>query len=139
MKLFRPAPEPAPSTNQALRQYVTRVSFDMSLSNNQIETLVYLDLMRHCEESDRSLYAQSREAPYGHPIAHEGRYFVAGANKLKQKGLVEHEYREDQKATQTWNEIWRFTRAGDLVVELLKEAGLYAEVAARMPRIEKSA
>ena len=117
--------------NPTLRGYVTRVSFDLSLSHTQVEALVWLDLMRHHPMSERP-----RNPAIRFPIAHDSTWFVSAARKLEAKGLVVHRFRKGD-ATQTWNEIWSFTRAGDLMVDLLHEAGLYEDVASRMPEIEQ--
>ena len=85
--------------NENLRQYVTRVGFNISLTKAQIQELVFMDVVR-----DKRVRWLS-----GAP-----NFIVTGA-ALRRRGLLA----DDGLA---------FTHAGELVVELLKEAGIYTDI-----------
>lgn len=84
--------------NNALNSYVTRVSFNLSLSSNQIASLVGLN-------------EQTKDNCNPNNI----KTFITCGKELIDRGLVTHDRVK----------YWQITKAGKLVIELLKEAGLY--------------
>ena len=99
--------------NEALREHVTRVGFNLTLGKTHVQTLVVLDIAlkanRHWHDRGRNL-------------------FVPAVQGLERRGLVEHTY--PSKSGLPVRRIWRITKAGRFVLGLLKESGLYDEYAA---------
>lgn len=132
---------PDAMTNDLLRSHVTRVGFDLTLGKTHIAALVYLNEsirqkryiatnVRHLRfpaDPQSQLPARSHARAYAH--------FATGMHGLEDRGLVIHHYRPDKRDTLL---KWHFTitKAGKLVIELLKEVGLYQEYADALPRIE---
>jgi hypothetical protein len=121
--------------NEALRRHVTRIGFDLQLAKSHIAALVYLN-----EVGRRRWNFAAVHAPRGYLPAH-GRafgHFATGALGLETRGLIEHHPDSDGRAKPTWQDDgtmdlfsadWTITRAGRLVIDLLKESGLYDEFA----------
>jgi hypothetical protein len=116
--------EPAP--NEELRAHVTSVGFALTLGKTHIASLVQLDRML---AENRHLWARGRDM------------FIPGVLGLERRGLVVHTMPPPPEARRRKNgtlrevsvrRIWRITRAGRLVLGLLKEAGLYDEYAGRL-------
>jgi hypothetical protein len=94
-------------TNWSFRDYVTRIGFQVTLSHTQIDYLV-------CVAENISVSRVPEQI-----------HFIATGRALHRRGLVtEHMVIGNRNGTV-------LTRAGELVVELLKESGIYAEVLAR--------
>lgn len=91
--------------NELLREHVLRTRFELVLTKTQITALVELDAN------------SKREAPYPTWVHFHG---LRGMEGLQRRGLVRVEY---------WpaglDPTYAITRAGELVVELLKESGIY--------------
>lgn len=100
--------------NEELRQHVTRVGFDLSLGRTHIAALVMLD------------------APFQRSFSH----FVGGARGLQERGLVWHRMPPNNKTS--IRKIWGITKAGELVKDLLKEAGIWQEYEAALPIVDRS-
>ncbi len=115
-----------PVTNGALRSWARGISFTIAMGRRQVYTLVSLHL--------------SAEKPYGTMFVgnrhRHMRDFVGSANCLVNRGLVAaHIWKNDKlrralssSSGPVYRDAWQLTRAGELVVELLKEAGVYDEV-----------
>lgn len=107
--------------NSALREHVTSIGFSMTLSKRQIDLLVALHHFKgnfhqlinweHAPVAnmggDRAEYARRRKF-----FSHS----VPSGQALEHRGLISHDI-----------ERWDITKAGHLVVALLKEAGIYQE------------
>jgi hypothetical protein len=117
--------------NEELREHVTRVGFNLTLSKTQIEALVWLDLMRQLHAGKR----HPAKRCYDMRIPFDVRYFVSAASGLQVRGLVAHFKVEGLWSDHCWNEYWQISRAGDLVIDLLKECGIYEEHIKKM-RVE---
>lgn len=126
--------------NVELRDYVQRSAFDLQLARTHIAALVYLDL------AIRNVNARiSTPRTVG---ANVWSHFAGGAAGLIRRGLVRHHYREPVRdsrghVTKTWplKHHYTITKAGRLMIGLLKEAGLYDEYAGQLIVVvnEKSA
>lgn len=123
-------------TNEALRQHVTRVGFDLTLAKSAIAALVSIDqVLKH----DRDRLAV--EAPRTGPHARAHALFATGTRALIERGLLRHQMPKTpanrayvQDADGTAHFYWdpgtfRITRAGRLVIGLLHETGIYDEYA----------
>jgi hypothetical protein len=116
-------------TNQRLRDYVTRVGFDLTLARSQIAALVLLDVSIKTKRHPGRVYG---------PLARSYNFFASGVHALEDKGLVIHHYNEavSNKALKIGyrgdtglGPHFTITKAGRLVIGLLKESGLYDEYA----------
>lgn len=111
--------------NSNFRDFVTQTAFDLKLSKRMIVTLVIVMNDDYWEE-DR-VYSRDIYACYGAP-----EWYVPGIKALNRRGLV---YAPDKKQPG----IVKLTKAGELVVELLKEAGLIQKVIATNENAVKKA
>jgi hypothetical protein len=120
------------SSNDLLRAHVTRVGFDLSLGKTHVAALVLLN-----ESLSQRRYIPSHKSP--DPIARRTfSWFASGLQGCCQRGLVLHHYRHDKRdAGMKWH--YTITRAGKLVIDLLKEAGIYQEYADALPAREGAA
>jgi hypothetical protein len=125
-------------TNTALRQWARGISFTIAMGRRQVFTLVSMHL--------------SSEFPHMRPEVGDRhrhmRHFVSVMHTLIDNGLAIApiwEFANVGKGTDrlakrlrtepaklTRGDCYRLTRAGELVVELLKEAGIYDEVRAEL-------
>lgn len=117
-KVRRTAPQ-----NEALRAHVTRVGFDLTLGRTHIAALVYLN-----ESIKRGCHFNTTKATG--PLARSFSFFASGMHGCEDRGLVVHHF--DPVAQRSQEDVglsphFTITRAGELVVELLRESGLYAE------------
>lgn len=108
---------PTPRVNEDLREYVTRVGFDLTLAKTHVEFMVFLDEMLR-----RKVYIRSPS------------WFVSAFRGCERRGLVwyrrpsrEQSERRRAKGRTDLTGIYGFTRAGRLVLSLMKEAGVYEE------------
>lgn len=124
------------AANEALREHVTRVGFDLTLSKTQIASLVYLDL------AIRNKRTGSDHVPLNqmNAVARMTRsHLVGGFRGCIERGLVTHHYREPRKDARGFtiqSEFHRplgthytITKAGRLMIGLLHECGLYEDYA----------
>ncbi len=124
--------------NELLRQHVTRVGSDLTLGKTHIAALVYLDqsikLRTHIDTRHSSQWARRSFAN-----------FATGMHGCEDRGLVVHHFRDTrtlpprEKAridAQGMKAHYTITKAGRLVIDLLKEAGIYQEYADALPRLE---
>lgn len=136
--------------NEALRDHVTSSAFVLNLGKTHVAALVRLDMELAAEVQVRGLHLSNREHARLHQHDHTGR------GGLISRGLIAHVYEQNKhkyvvkpKDRSFYNigavdhdrmpvgECWNITRAGRLVVELLQEAGIYAEYAGPLlPLIE---
>jgi hypothetical protein len=112
--------------NPALREHVTRVGFNLSLTTTQIAILVEIN---ECWAKDRHVVG------WGSPWSH----FASTSRALRVRGLVWHEFPEcsaEDRYKHPPSEYFGLTAAGQFVVGLLSEAGLYEDVLEMMRRHE---
>jgi hypothetical protein len=120
-------------TNEALRAHVTRVGFDLTLGKSHIATLVWIDQMLKHRRHIRTVPS----GPYRHAFANS----AVGGHGLEDRGLIEHTmpdykgWRAKGRSSDSYpvHRIWRITKAGRLVIALLKEAGVYQEYLEALP------
>lgn len=118
--------------NEQFRHHVTSVGFILTLGKTHIARLVAIDL----ELKENLSIIERIDADVLRPRA--PRVFNSTAHGLFERGLVEHILDARRKPGENINEmrprrIWRITPAGRLVINLLKEAGIYQEYAAMLP------
>lgn len=124
-----PAPE-APAVNQAFRAYVTGSAFRIDLGKTLIEALVHID------------WVLRLEATGGHRLdpatwVRSPSMFATGAPGLQRRGLIWHQYDGGRCDKRPFSDFYGITPAGKLVIELLKEAGIWAEYAALYPAVAR--
>lgn len=100
-------------TNAAFREYATRVSFNISLSRNQIYCLYCLSNQSTGKTELRRQFGLGNDM------------FVPGAKWLGVNGLVK--YTKFEGGPSDHNFPWELTEAGRHVLGLLKIAGLIPE------------
>jgi len=140
------------TTNKAFRDYATRVSFNMTLSRNQIYALrsVMLDIELQDRSWDERTKATTelRRRVTGHETGNEFYHdnYVSGVRKLLAMGLFENDPRwtADQKQCDEaralghngykkyWGPSYQITEAGHAVIALLRIAGLIEPAAANI-------
>lgn len=99
--------------NETLRQHVTGTAFLLSLGKTHITALVLLDHGIRNKTVGVTGFS----------------HFITGVHGLKDRGLIEHHY-VDMRGRRAKDHIGRhysLTKAGRLVRDLLKEAGLWQE------------
>jgi len=103
--------------NDLLRSHVTSTAFALTLGKTQVAALVQLDRML---QEDRHF----------HPLGPRNVFsaFVPGIRGLLDRGLATHTMPKGKRTDLVpVGKIWSITKAGQLVIELLKEAGIYQE------------
>lgn len=121
--------------NESLREHVTSVGFNLSLGKTHIAALVKTDIELKANLSTTE-YLQRYGAGPREPRVFN--LFATGNSGLIQRGLLEHIAESRRKPGERYGDmkprrIWRITPAGRLVINLLKEAGIYQEYAAMLP------
>ena len=134
-----------PDPTRAFRDYATRVSFNMSLSRNQVGHLAGIVMEIENERLHGGLEFETRSAKREEAVAGAGGYpnlFVVGRGSLVRMGLVDHDPRwiaahESKEKDAFWKYTgpgYRLTPAGEHVVELLRIAGLIPKAAVNTNR-----
>lgn len=123
-------------SNDALRAHLTRIGFDLSLAKSHVAALVFLNEVG-ARRWDFAAVNAPRLRVSGYGRAHSN--FGLGSRGLQERGLITHDWsegedlqRHTQDADGTWHlysKRWTITKAGRLVVDLLKEAGIYQDFA----------
>jgi hypothetical protein len=121
--------------NENLREHVTNVGFSLTLGKTHIAALVRIDLQLK-ENLSTLEHLDKFDASPRWP--HIFNYFVQGQSGLIERGLIQHiiDIRRrpgESVSAMRPRRIWRITPAGRLVINLLKEAGIYQEYAAMWP------
>ncbi len=133
---------------RAFRDYATRVSFNMSLSRNQVGHLAAVVMEIECEGEKPEL--ETRAARRHDTVVEAGgrpALFVVGYGSLARMGLIEPDPRwtaanESKEPGAFWKYTgpsYRLTPAGVHVVELLRIAGLIPKAAANEQRKRRTA
>ena len=108
----RTAVEATVTDNKAFREYATRVSFNISLSRNQIWTLYQISMGKVNQDRDGRI-----------AFGIEQDMFVPGAKWLEQHGLAI--WTDPGKMNPAWKDFpWKVTDAGGHLLALLRIAGL---------------
>lgn len=102
----------------AFVNYTQSVAFNMTLSRSMVEML---GLIR----DERASTADS-----GVRTPYTNSHFVPVVRRLEARGLVWHDYIEPMRAPKG-HQYFKLTRAGELMAELLVEAGLLAAAPAK--------
>lgn len=116
------------ATNEALRDHVTSIGFSLTLSKNMIDTLVVLDHFKGNFSEVVTWNAANGKTRPAQSSHYRFNHYVSTFKSLESRGLVRavHKYGKDG-----YRDIERsrhqVTRAGKLVISLLKEAGLYQD------------
>lgn len=124
------------ATNALLRSHLTRVGFDLSLGRTHIYALVGLDEAIRRKSDQHPRVARSHE---DYRVADS--LFITGVQGLERRGLVVHHYTKDKKTGLGLMGLqyhFSVTRAGRLVIDLLKEAGMYDEYIEAFSRTESA-
>lgn len=133
---------------RAFRDYATRISFNISLSRNQVGHLA--GVVAEIENGDyRSMSEKlSERKSYAACALVGGRpnLFIVGHGSLARMGLIEHDPRwlkaqekhEGMAYANYLGPTYRLTAAGEHVVELLRIAGLIPAAAANTNRKRKA-
>lgn len=114
--------------NEALRDHVTRIGFNLTLGTTHIAAMVMLDVMLRSEDDERKMYTMADQW-------NRRSFFVPAIDGVIRRGLVWHKGPEkvDMKANPYRN--YGFTKAGIAALELLREAGIYEEFERSLPII----
>lgn len=112
-------------TNDLLRSHVTGAAFHLTLGKTHIAALVHLE-----ERLASDLNAWEHIKRPRSTTPHLGN-FTSGASGLIARGLVTHTYPASNAhwADEPFSTFWQITPAGRLVLELLREAGIWDEYA----------
>lgn len=105
--------------NSSFRQWTRGITFNLALGKTQTATLVATHL--YADEHHHNY-------PHGHKLL---RHFIVAKEGLRERGLIitlgwttPEEYHKRKK----YKEFSRLTPAGELVIGLLKETGIYQEL-----------
>jgi hypothetical protein len=142
--------QPAIDPTRAFRDYATRISFNMSLSRNQVGHLAGVVMEIENEELLNQLDFDTRVKRKDQEVDNNGgrsNLFVTGRRSLLNMGLVVHDPRwlAASKACELDKRLfWKYTGpsyqltpAGQHVVELLRIAGLIPKAAANSNKKHK--
>lgn len=112
-------------TNDLLRSHVTSAAFHLTLGKTHIAALVHLEERLAADLNTWEHIKQPREK-----TPHLGN-FTTGAAGLVARGLATHTYplTDEHWADLPFSTYWQITPAGQLVLELLREAGIWQEYA----------
>lgn len=124
--------------NDALRNHVTRVGFDLTLGKTHVAALVYIDVMIRASRAQAKVktgraYIDTRAVvDLNKRRAHS--HFATGTSGLIERGLIVHLYQPAfGQRTPAFHRAFKITPAGRFAIGLLREAGLYDEYAACLP------
>lgn len=120
-------------TNTALRQWARGISFTIAMGRRQVFTLVSLHLSAEREHGKMMMVGDRHRFMCS---------FVTSANCLVDRGLVDpHIWKKETLRREAnkhkMGELWQLTRAGELVIGLLQEAGIYDEVRAELENTDR--
>lgn len=112
-------------TNHLLRDHVTGTAFHLTLGKTHIAALVHLEEVLAYEEEHGP--CKRHELPRNPHLGN----FTTGASGLLARGLVTHTPPEPRTRmdNKPFVSFWQITPAGRLVLELLRECGIWQEYA----------
>lgn len=116
--------------NDAFRDYVTGVAFNLSLTRNQIAVFNRIAWEIALEKSlgRRARHDETMDGPASPS------HFVSAARKLSLMGLVV--WTDPTSMKPAWAHYpWEMTKAGEMVWSLLLEAGLVNKPRIRLPEV----
>lgn len=121
--------------NNLLRSHVTGAAFHLTLGKTHIAALVHLEEKLAADLTANEYVKQPREK-----TPHLGN-FTTGAAGLVARGLVAHTYPTSGAhwADERFSAYWQITPAGRLVLQLLREAGIWQEYATNPAGPERAA
>lgn len=132
--------------NLLLRRHLTRIGFNLTLGKTHIAALVFIDAtLRVGADVD---WRDEGRLKASHPLTqldtsvrHERDFnmFVPGCRGLQSRGLVIHHQPPKPPASCTMGDIWQVTPAGEAVIVLLKESGIWDDYAAVLPDAAREA
>lgn len=132
-------PNDHPTTNEAFRAHVTSTTFVLTLGATHIAALAHVahQLARNqtLDEDAANGTLDQRARPASGALRRAFAHGVTGMNGLIARGLVTYHHEVQAKPVGTWrpSEAWTITRAGQLVIALLAEAGIWQEYADALP------
>lgn len=110
----KPSPE---VPNQQLHEYVTSGVFTMVLHKSHIALLEHVYLFQNRTMMEASITG------HGSPLLR--RTWVPASHSLQSRGLILHRPEDGMLSNGTkLRDVYKLTKAGQLMIELLKEAGL---------------
>lgn len=115
-------------TNDMLRAHVTGTAFVLTLGKTHIAALVHLEEVLAWEEANGAASRRDMKL-HRHPALGN---FVPAASGLITRGLVTHHETDTPgvlRNDKAFVDMWQITKAGQLVLELLKECGIWQEYA----------
>lgn len=125
-------------TNEALRQWARGISFTIAMGRRQVFTLISLHI-----SAERKWATGITHGLVGNQHRHMNS-FVVSTNCLVDRGLVNaHIWHSEKLRLESHTgchpvrKFWQLTRAGELVIELLKEAGIYDKVRAELETADR--
>jgi hypothetical protein len=115
--------------NEELRNHVTRVGFNLTLSLSQIASLIVLEKETREQTMNWSQRKVERNLPWANAINSR---WVIGIQGCERRGLVVHHWVDARTKPSNWkptiDKYYSITAAGKHVIGLLKEAGIYQEI-----------
>jgi hypothetical protein len=133
------------------------VGFDLSLGKSHIAALVYIDQVRLAGWDSARVNYTDRTYDGFNLVRRPFQQFVSGSRGIQERGLVIHT-EPTERQRKKWRELadaqeqldgfwhfywepktWRITKAGQLVIKLLQEAGIYQEYASVLDIREEKA
>lgn len=125
--------------NGALRGHVTSTAFALTLGPTHIAALVLIDIQLQHDEPPIDREANTLRT-IDRPAYRPWNQFATGCHGLEARGLIDHicEREREPGENQLYmapSRIWHITPAGEAVIVLLKESGLYAEYSAQVPAL----
>lgn len=125
--------------NTSLRSHVTSTAFALNLGPTHIAALVLLDIQLQTDQPALDPVANTLHT-IDRPRWRPWNQFATGVHGLENRGLVNHICEQEREPGENElymrpSRIWQITPAGQAVVVLLQECGLYAEYAAQIPAV----
>lgn len=103
-------------SNDRLREHVTNTAFNLTLTKRQMDFLILLHHYRGNFDRAHNHVAEGRKGKRENASHYLAPMWVANAHSLIDKGLLNPEPHN-----------WSLTKAGNLVVSLLREADIYQD------------
>lgn len=114
--------------NEALRDHVTRIGFNLTLGTTHIAAMVLLDVMLRSEDDERKRYTMADQW-------NRRSFFVPAIDGVIRRGLAWHQQPDKIDIRANFFRNYGFTKAGIAALELLRESGIYEEYERALPVI----